>query len=298
MNKVVTIHLNGIAYQLEEAAFDALRAYLDLAGAKLEQNPDKDEIIKDLEQAIGSKLSAYLSDHKNVLTASDVDAVLVEMGPVSTEGEPADESKAKQTAAPKRLYRLREGRVIAGVCSGLAEYFNVDVTLVRILFVLFAFLSHGFGVGVYIVLALVVPLARTPKEYAQASGIPPITAQDLVDRAKKSIDEMKASGEWQEWANSWKTGWHENRRAWKHQQKAWQHAERNRIKAEKMRMRYEYHHSPVSEIFGIACATLAITFVCWFLYGHVSLVHDFFNALHNAYTSFIGSLATAIDSNN
>src|SRR4051812_32999437 len=102
MNKVVTIHLDGIAYQLEEAAFDALRAYLDSANLKLSSNPDKDEIIKDLEQAIGAKLSAHLSPHKNVLTMSDVDAVLIEMGPVSTEGEePAAAASAADDSANK-----------------------------------------------------------------------------------------------------------------------------------------------------------------------------------------------------
>src|ERR1700684_3948196 len=103
MNKVVTIHLDGIAYSLEEGAYDALRAYLDAAKTTLSQNPDKDEIIKDLEQAIGAKLSAYLNAHKNVVTQVDVDAVLAEMGPVAAEGEGAPvESEAEKTtsAAP------------------------------------------------------------------------------------------------------------------------------------------------------------------------------------------------------
>src|SRR5579872_2189306 len=94
MNKVVTIHLDGIAYSLEEGAYDVLRAYLDAAKVTLSQNPDKDEIIKDLEQAIGAKLSAYLSAHKNVVTQSDVDAVLAEMGPVSAGGDASDADTA------------------------------------------------------------------------------------------------------------------------------------------------------------------------------------------------------------
>jgi phage shock protein PspC (stress-responsive transcriptional regulator) len=304
MNKVVTIHLDGIAYQLEEAAFDALRAYLDSAAAKLSSNPDKDEIIKDLEQAIGAKLSSYLTAHKNVLTAKDVDAVLLEMGPVSTEDDAAGATSSEETREHKgwswphnkRLYRIREGQVIAGVCNGLAAYFNVDVTLVRILFVLFTFLTHGFGILVYILMMLIVPRARTPKEYEEASGMPPITAQELVDRTKKSIDDFKKSDQWQDWTKNFKSDWSGSRHARKHQQKAWRLAQKQQWKAE----RYAYRHgshSVVSELFGIACATLAITFVLWFLYGHVTLAHDFFNALYNAYTSFIASLATVIDSN-
>lgn len=56
----------------------------------------------------------------------------------------------------KRLYRSRTDRSLAGVCGGLAEYFQVDPTLVRVLFVLFT-LMGGPGLIVYIALALIVP---------------------------------------------------------------------------------------------------------------------------------------------
>ena len=43
MNRVITINLNGVAYQLEESGYEQLRAYLDQAGRQLEGNPDRDE---------------------------------------------------------------------------------------------------------------------------------------------------------------------------------------------------------------------------------------------------------------
>ena len=55
----------------------------------------------------------------------------------------------------KRLTKSND-RMSAGVCGGLAEYFNVDPTLVRLLFVIFG-LAGGPGLLVYIVLALVMP---------------------------------------------------------------------------------------------------------------------------------------------
>jgi phage shock protein PspC (stress-responsive transcriptional regulator) len=299
MNKVVTIHLDGIAYQLEESAYNALQAYLDDAKAKLANNPDKEEIVSDLEQAIGAKLSAHLSANKNVLTQSDIDEVLTEMGPVAAEGAIPEGSAASDIPGGekgwgwpshgKRLYRISEGRWIAGVCTGLAAYFDVDVTLVRILFVVATFLLHGLGGLVYIILMIFVPRARTPKEYQNASGIPPVTAQELVDRARKSVEDFANSGEWKYWQQNWKN----ESNKWKHQHKAWKHAQKAQWKAERYAYRHE-HHSVVSEIFGIACATLAITFTLWFLYGHVGVVHDFFNALHSAYESFIYGLAGLI----
>lgn len=56
----------------------------------------------------------------------------------------------------RKLYRSRKDRMIAGIAGGLGEYLNVDATIVRLLFVLFA-LAGGPGLLVYIVMLLVVP---------------------------------------------------------------------------------------------------------------------------------------------
>lgn len=62
----------------------------------------------------------------------------------------------------KKLYRSRADRRVAGVCGGLAEYFEIDPLLVRILFVI-ATLAGGPGLLVYIVLALLMPEAPDEK---------------------------------------------------------------------------------------------------------------------------------------
>jgi len=56
----------------------------------------------------------------------------------------------------KRLYRLREGRVIAGVCAGLAAYFGIDPTLVRLAFAL-ATVFGGIGILLYLCAWIVIP---------------------------------------------------------------------------------------------------------------------------------------------
>ena len=56
----------------------------------------------------------------------------------------------------KKLYRSKSNRMIAGVCAGLAEYLNIDVSIIRILWALIA-LTAGVGVLLYIVCAFVVP---------------------------------------------------------------------------------------------------------------------------------------------
>ena len=56
----------------------------------------------------------------------------------------------------KRLYKIEEGKIIYGVCGGIAEYFNLDPTFVRILWIIFA-CSVGSGVVAYIICMLIMP---------------------------------------------------------------------------------------------------------------------------------------------
>jgi phage shock protein PspC (stress-responsive transcriptional regulator) len=63
----------------------------------------------------------------------------------------------EQQASPKRLYRSCSDRMLFGVCGGLAEYFNVDSTIVRLVSLVVMF-AGGVGILVYIVAALIIPL--------------------------------------------------------------------------------------------------------------------------------------------
>jgi phage shock protein PspC (stress-responsive transcriptional regulator) len=64
---------------------------------------------------------------------------------------------------PRRLYRSRSDRVIGGVCGGLAQFFTIDATIIRLLFV-FAALFGGTSLLVYLVMFLVVPEEPLPKD--------------------------------------------------------------------------------------------------------------------------------------
>ncbi len=56
----------------------------------------------------------------------------------------------------KRLYRIEQGKMIAGVCGGVAEYFDVDPTLVRLAWIIFC-ACGGSGILAYLVAAIVIP---------------------------------------------------------------------------------------------------------------------------------------------
>ena len=208
MNKVTTINLNGRAYQLEEQAYEPLRAYLDEAARLLADDPDCREILADLEQAIADKGARYLGAGKNVLTEAEIKRILQEMGPVEPGEQDAAEPAASggtgtgsaertaappprdSAAAPKRLYQLKQGAMLSGVCNGLAAYFGMDPTIMRLIFVLLLFLTSGLWILGYLVLMLVMPVATTPEERAAASGRP-FDAQELVKEAKRHYAQIK-----------------------------------------------------------------------------------------------------------
>jgi phage shock protein PspC (stress-responsive transcriptional regulator) len=238
MNTVIIINLNGNAFHLEEPGFQSLRACLERAQAALRDNPDKAEIMADLEQAIADKCAHFLQPHKNVLSAAEIEEILKEMGPVQSENSanagaagadasadagntPNAGSKSGTAAAsaPKRLYQIREGAMLSGVCTGLAAYLNVDVTIVRIAFVLLTLLTTGIWILVYLGMMLVVPFANTGEEHAAAAGAP-FNAQEVIDRAKKHYAEFKDSKEWRRhWRQQrreWRRRWHEGAYWWGH----------------------------------------------------------------------------------
>ena len=63
---------------------------------------------------------------------------------------------------PKKIFRLKSNKIIAGVCAGLAEYLNVDASIVRVLF-LFVTFFFGSGILLYLISWLLIPLKEDSK---------------------------------------------------------------------------------------------------------------------------------------
>jgi phage shock protein C len=69
----------------------------------------------------------------------------------------------------KRLYRSKKERMLAGVCGGLGEYFNLDPTIIRVLFILFG-LTVGGGILLYIILWIFIP--EEPEDTELTGDVP------------------------------------------------------------------------------------------------------------------------------
>ncbi|NUM64018.1 PspC domain-containing protein [candidate division KSB1 bacterium] len=74
---------------------------------------------------------------------------------------------------PKRLTRSVKERMVGGVCGGLAEYFNLDPSLMRVLWVVMTFASgFFFGIVGYIIMMVVVPEQRLDSSEPSTTNVP------------------------------------------------------------------------------------------------------------------------------
>ena len=193
MKTAISVDLGDAAYSLDQDAFLTLHAYLDRAAERLGEHPDRDEVLAGLERSIGAKL-ARGGERSGPIGAAEMAATLREVGKVDgprlgperadtrSDFDPDSHTYYDRDSAtypvsyadgprPRRLYRLDDGKKIAGVCTGIAAYADLDVGLVRALVVLAAFFTGFFLVAaLYVGLMFLVPLARTSTEIAAAHG--------------------------------------------------------------------------------------------------------------------------------
>lgn len=291
MRAVNTISLNGNAWQIESDGCEALATYLKSAETRLSADPDREEILADLEQAIADKLSRHVNAHKNVVSAMEVAQVLQEMGPVEAGAAGADGPKpagadtaghSQSTSGPgsgppgtappppggradygaqnRHLFRIREGGMLSGVCNGLAAYRGVDVTLVRVTFIVFSILTGGFGIAVYLVLMIVVPVAVTAEQMAQAHG-KPFSAEELIGRPQAAFT---AAG------THWRQQWRDQRRMWREQRRHWRRQRRDWTGAPPQppygfHAPYPGHYGPPPDAFGPISALIRILMLVAFI---------------------------------
>lgn len=277
MNKVISMNLNGNAYQLEEPGYAALAAYLAQARARLADNPDREEIMADIEQSIADKLRRFLSPHKSVLTEEEVTTVITEMGPV----DGGAETEAPVPPQPKRLYRIREGSWIGGVATGFAAYLGIDVAVVRIIMVVLALITSGGLIFGYLLAWIFIPEARTAQERAKATGAP-FTAAELLSRARTEY--ARFDGKAVEWRQQWRDWRKEAKREARRQKKAW-------AKQQKYAY-YGYPHHP--SFAGELLWLIVLSFAAWYGYHHVTVIHDFLDAVWNLWHRIADQIAQFI----
>ncbi len=155
MKETVNVNIGSVAFTIDEDAYRALRLYFDDIRSRL---PEGDtETMYDIETRMSEIFSERITSPMRVITLEMVRDARLRMG------EPADFGERREANGPagpatasRRLYRSRRDRSIAGVCGGVAEFFDFDVALVRLLTLLLV-LFGGISIWAYILLWIIIP---------------------------------------------------------------------------------------------------------------------------------------------
>ena len=191
MKKTLTINLNGIVFNIDEDAYQALKSYLNEIGAHFVSEEEK-EILKDIEARIAELFAEKLQGNKGVIEIADVESVISVLGhPNQFESEATESEETNKTEEPKkgkhkRFYRDPENRILGGVAGGVAAYLDWDTTLVRILLVILVIIGFGWAIPIYLLVWLIAPEARTTAQRLEMQG------KDVtVDAIKEQFDSAK-----------------------------------------------------------------------------------------------------------
>jgi phage shock protein PspC (stress-responsive transcriptional regulator) len=175
MKKVVNACLGGRNFTLEEDAYERLGRYLDHFKARLTvPESQKAEVMEEIEGRIAELFSQEVGESGRVVTLEMVEKVATTLGmPDGSRDENTTfNAGPSSSTANRKLYRDPDEKKVAGVCSGLALYLDVDVTLIRIL-MLVALICGSAGFWIYVIFWIAVPLADTPAKKCELRGLAP-----------------------------------------------------------------------------------------------------------------------------
>jgi len=191
MKKTLTVNLNNIVFHIDDDAYEMLQTYLSEIAEHFKSDEERKEIMNDIEARIAELFNEKLQRNKNVVNLSDVEEIIEVMGKPSQyageEEEPVTTPKTdKKQQKSRRFYRDPENAILGGIAGGLAAYFNLDVTLIRIILVILVFLGVGFIIPIYIVVWFVAPAAITASQRLEMQG------EDVtVENIKTEINNVK-----------------------------------------------------------------------------------------------------------
>lgn len=178
----VTVSLNGVTIPFEQAAYDRLAAYLADAESALAGNPDRTEILVDLEQAVADQCKRRMRLDQVRVTLRELEPALEEIGSVQDPGV----AEPPPASAARRLEQVSEGALISGVCQGIARYLKVDVTLVRVIALLLLLVSGGTMILVYVVMMLLLPYAP-PERHGDPVRKIPAKCREFVEMVRSRL---------------------------------------------------------------------------------------------------------------
>lgn len=202
MKKTVTINLGGIVFNIDDDACDRLSQYLSDLEKRFPED-ERGEILRDIEERM-AELLTYKLQNRNVVEINDVEEVIEVIGQPEQIDDESGESAEQETTSnafssqdttagrqqvrrPRKLYRNSNDRMVSGVASGVAAYFDIDPAIVRILFVILTLASFGWGILIYLILLIAMPEAKTKAQFLEMQGVEP-TLENINNFHQEPVD--------------------------------------------------------------------------------------------------------------
>ena len=173
MNKTISIHLQGIPFILEEQAYDQLSEYLSSLRRVLADEEGVEDILQDVELRIIELIQTQLVGGKQVVELQLIMDIISKIGQPTAFGSEEKSihvNELNESKKPvRRFFRDSDNALLGGVCAGAAAYFNIDVVIVRAIY-LITFVTFGVGGLLYFILWIIIPTAKTSSEKLQMKG--------------------------------------------------------------------------------------------------------------------------------
>jgi phage shock protein PspC (stress-responsive transcriptional regulator) len=208
MQRIIQINIAGSILPIEEDAYIVLKEYINTLERQFKGDDGK-EIIGDIENRIAELFSIRLQGGSPAIDRSDVQKVIDTLGTASDLHDGANASQSHRqysyNAGPQtnqgrqyytrdRLLRDPYDKVIGGVCSGIAHYFDIDPVIIRLVMVVL-FLTAGIGFLAYLIAWAVIPVARSREELYNMNSGNPITFHDISRNVENELQDLKRRGE-------------------------------------------------------------------------------------------------------
>jgi phage shock protein PspC (stress-responsive transcriptional regulator) len=198
MTKTISINLGGLLFHIDDEAYRILQAYLEAVEKQFRHEPEKKDIMLDIESRIAELFAEQIDRKKDLISPDEVNAIISIMGQphdfaeedAGDQQEPEAKSKSyRKNSHARRMYRDTDNRLLGGVCSGLGAYFDTDPWIFRILFIVFGFFFLA-GIVIYLILWIAIPEAITSAQKLEMRG-QPITIENIKNAVKMEFDNVK-----------------------------------------------------------------------------------------------------------
>jgi phage shock protein C len=208
MQRIIQITISGRLIPIEEDGYLLLKDYISSLERHFAGEDGREEIIQDIEGRIAELFTIRLSAGAHAVDKSDVLKVIETLGPASAlnDGRDATGNPVSHFPAPytppvgqepfssRRLYRNPNDKIIGGVCSGVANYFDIDPVIVRLVFAIM-FFTAGIGLLAYILAWIIIPAAKTPEDLRYMSGGSPMDFHTIKRNMGDELQSLKSRGE-------------------------------------------------------------------------------------------------------